>query len=183
MRPIFAAAAVAMAGVGLLTFEASPTEAAVFSVGPPFGSTGTSACMDVSGNSLGINPDGSVSPVPVIVFACHAGPNQQFQFAGPNPEFAETVPPGTTIYTESGQRCLDVEGVGTTNGTPLISFSCNGGVNQQFIYEFGQIMVYFNTRTLKCLDAGNGTSTVGPNGTQLIINDCNGSDNQQFQIK
>ena len=175
MRPIFAAAVVA--GVGLLTIEASPTQALVISVGEPNGSTGTTKCVDVSGNSI--------VPAPVQVFDCHASGAQQFQWAGPDPQFESSVPPGTTIYTESGHDCLDIVGVGTTNGTPVQSFPCNGGINQQFIYFNGQIIAYANTAIarMKCLDAGNGTRTVGPNFTQLVIEDCNGTDAQQFQLK
>ena len=50
MRWTFVTAALAIAGVGVLTFGTSPTEAAVFSVGPSIGSIGNTTCMDVSGN-------------------------------------------------------------------------------------------------------------------------------------
>ena len=46
---------------------------------------------------------------PVIDYDCHAGPDQQFEFAGPDcvthtsfsacEQYPKNVPPGTTIYT------------------------------------------------------------------------------------
>jgi hypothetical protein len=160
MRWIFAAAAVAITGLGLLTLDGSPTEAAIFSVGPPNGSTGNFVCMDVSGNSL-------TPGTPVIAYDCHAGPNQQFQFAGPR---------GRTIYAESGQTCLDVQGAAFADGTLVQSFTCNGTVAQQFLYD-GRI-VNFRGELFKCLDAGDRA-----NLTQLVINTCDGSPSQQWQIK
>src|SRR5271167_1759157 len=104
MRWIFVTAAVAIAGAALSTFDASPTQAAVLSVGPastgaPYGGY---ECMDVRANSLTLT-------TPVQVFDCHAGTNQEFEFYG------------STIYAESGQRCLDVLGAGTANGTTVDS--------------------------------------------------------------
>ena len=152
MRSIFAtAAAGVIAGVGLLTSDASPINAAIFTVGPP----DDLVCMNVRYNS-------TAAGVPVIAYDCHAGPEQQFEFAGPDcvtqtsfsacEQYPKNVPPGTNIYTVPSNpvpiasasyfNCLDVEGVGTANGTPVISYPCNGGVNQQFIYKNGQIVVY-----------------------------------------
>jgi hypothetical protein len=161
MRWIFAAAAVAITGVGVLTLGGSPTAAAVFSVGPPDGAAGNFVCMDVSGNS-------PTPGTPVIAYDCHAGPSQQFQFAGPR---------GTTIYAESGQTCLDVQGAAFTDGTPVQSFTCNGTVAQQFLYGAGRIL-NFRGELFKCLDAGDMA-----NSTQLVINTCDGSPSQQWQIK
>ena len=192
MRSIFTtAAAGVIAGVGLLTSDASPINAAVFSVGPPENGVTNLACMNVRYNS-------TAAGAPVIAYDCHAGPEQQFEFAGPDcvtqtsfsacTQYPNNVPPGTTIYTvprnpvptESASyfNCLDVSGAGTANGTPVISYPCNGGVNQQFIYENGQIVVYTSINSPKCLDA-----TDMANFTQIIINDCTSSASQQWQIK
>jgi hypothetical protein len=146
-----------MTGAGLLAFNASPTEAAVLSVGggfgPPFGGL---TCADVTG--------GSFTPgVKVQAWDCLAGPNQQFEFYG------------QTIYTVGGQRCLDVLGAGTAAGTTVDSAACNGTAAQQFYYDNGQI-VYPHAGL--CLDAGNMN-----NGTKLIVNSCNGISSQQWQIK
>ena len=187
MRSIFAtAAAGVIAGVGFLTSDASPINAAIFTVGPP----DDLVCMNVRYNS-------TAAGAPVIAYDCHAGPEQQFEFAGPDcvthtsfsgcKQYPKNVPPGTTIYTVPSNpptasasyfNCLDVEGAGTANGTPVISNPCNGGVNQQFIYMNGQILVYTSINSPKCLDA-----TDMANFTQIIINDCTASASQQWQIK
>ena len=192
MRSIFTtAAAGVIVGVGLLTSGASPINAAVFSAGPPENIVTNLACMNVRYNS-------TAAGTPVIAYDCHAGPEQQFEFAGPDcvtqtsfsacAQYPKNVPPGTTIYTvpsnpvptESASyfNCLDVSGAGTANGTPVISYPCNGGVNQQFIYKNGQIVVYTSINIPKCLDA-----TDMANFTQIIINDCTTSASQQWQIK
>ena len=158
MRKIFlTAAAVAMTGVGLLALDASPTAAAVLSVGagygPPFGGL---TCADVAGGSL-------TPGIKVQAWDCLAGPNQQFEFYG------------QTIYTVGGQRCLDVLGAGTAPGTRVDSYVCNGTVAQKFYYYNGEV-IYLHGGL--CLDAGNMS-----NGTQLIVNICNGSNSQSWQIK
>ena len=189
MRSIFTTgAAGVIAGIGLLTFDASPTNAAVFAVGPNGGTN--LVCMDVMYNS-------TAAGAPVIAYDCHNGDDQQFEFAGPDcvtqtafaacRQYPNNVPPGTTIYTvpsnpvpiESASyfNCLDVSGAGTANGTPVISYPCNGGVSQQFIYYNGQIVVYTSINSPKCLDA-----TDMANFTQIIISDCTSSASQQWQI-
>ena len=158
MRKIFlAAAAVAMTGAGLQAFDASPTEAAVLSVGGGVAPFGGATCADVNLGSL-------TSGVKVQAWDCLAGPNQQFEFYG------------QTIYTVGGQRCLDVLGAGTASGTTVDSATCNGTAAQQFYYDNGHI-VYTHAPGL-CLDAGNMN-----NGTQLVVNYCNDSNSQQWQIK
>jgi len=190
MRSIFAtAAAGVIAGVGLLTSDASPINAATFAVAPTENGL-TLVCMNVMFNS-------TAAGTPVIAYDCHAGSEQQFEFAGPDcvthtsftacQQYPKNVPPGTTIYTVPSNpptasasyfNCLDVEGAGTANGTPVISNPCNGSVNQQFIYQNGQIVVYTSINSPKCLDA-----TDMANFTQIIINDCTESTSQQWQIK
>jgi hypothetical protein len=164
MRRIFTAAAIAITGVGLLAFDASPTEAAVFAVGPVTGSVAANTCMDVAAN----NP---AAGTPVIAFPCHAGPNQQFQFDG------------TSIYTMAAQLCLGAEPAGTpASGQPLaLLFSevCNGSVGQQFSYQNGQIVsaLTIPPSTPLCL--------VGVAGSQLTLEPCGGSDeaDEQWEIK
>jgi hypothetical protein len=162
MRKIFlTAAAVAMTGAGLLAFDASPTEAAVLSVGggfgPPFGGL---TCADVSGGSLSFS---GTTGTKVQAWDCLAGPNQQFEFYG------------LTVFTVGGQRCLDVHLAGTAPGTPVQSYPCNGTVAQQWYYFKGEI---FYPHGGLCLDAGNMA-----NGTQLTVKVCNHSNSQFWQIK
>jgi hypothetical protein len=159
MRKTFlAAATVAITVAGLLTLNASLTEAAVLSVGaglgPPYGG---GVCADVR--------DGNLAPgTPVQAFQCLAGPNQQFEIYG------------KTIYTLGGHMCLDVVGRGTAPGTPVDSYTCNGTPAQQWYPTYG--LIYYPYANL-CLDAGNLDNT-----TQLVVNTCNfNSNSQQWQIK
>ena len=73
-------------------------------------------------------------------------------------------------------RCLDVPGQSTTNGTLLEIWDCNGGANQQWTYlSNGELQVYSN----KCLDVPNHATAAG---TRVEIWDCNGGANQQWTL-
>jgi uncharacterized protein YkwD len=83
----------------------------------------------------------------------------------------------TPVTGAGSQRCLDVPGMSTTNGTQLTLWNCNGGSNQQWLYNSTtkQLQVYGN----KCLD-GDHHGTV--NGTRAVIWDCTGGTNQQWDL-
>ncbi|MFI5065562.1 MAG: ricin-type beta-trefoil lectin domain protein [Streptosporangiales bacterium] len=84
---------------------------------------------------------------------------------------------GTGVLRGSGSnRCLDVPGQATANGTLLDIWDCNGGANQQWDYlSNGELQVYGS----KCLDVpGNATAA----GTRVEIWDCNGGTNQQWTL-
>ncbi|GCF08664.1 carbohydrate-binding protein [Dictyobacter arantiisoli] len=73
-------------------------------------------------------------------------------------------------------RCLDVPGAATANGTLLNIWDCNGGANQQWTYQSnGELQVYGN----KCLDIPAHATTAG---TRVQIYDCNGGTNQQWNL-
>ena len=73
-------------------------------------------------------------------------------------------------------RCLDVPGQSTTNGTLLQIWDCNGGANQQWTaLSNGELQVYGN----KCLDVPNHATAAG---TRVEIWDCNGGANQQWTL-
>jgi len=73
-------------------------------------------------------------------------------------------------------RCLDVPGLATANGTLLQIWDCNGGANQQWTYlSNGELQVYGN----KCLDVPNHATAAG---TRVEIWDCNGGANQQWNL-
>ncbi|HEU5384069.1 MAG TPA: ricin-type beta-trefoil lectin domain protein [Ktedonobacteraceae bacterium] len=76
----------------------------------------------------------------------------------------------------SSNRCLDVPGQATTNGTLLEIWDCNGGANQQWTaLSNGELQVYGN----KCLDVPNHATAAG---TRVEIWDCNGGANQQWTL-
>jgi hypothetical protein len=73
-------------------------------------------------------------------------------------------------------RCLDVPGAATANGTLLQIWTCNGGTNQQWTsLSNGELQVYGD----KCLEVPAGTTT---RGTRVQINDCNDGTNQQWTL-
>ena len=131
-----------------------------------FISTPPAVCVDVSGNSL--DPQ-----TPMIINDCHAGPNQQFQWAGPILE-------GQVIYAEGGHTCLGALQGGTADGTPVVSSPCASGqlaqqLAQRWNYVSGQVI---NVNSSTCLDRGH-----LQHFPQLVINSCDGSNTQQWQIK
>jgi hypothetical protein len=84
----------------------------------------------------------------------------------------------TNVELVGGQsnRCLDVTGQSTANGSQAQLWDCSGNPNQRWTYTAaGQLQVYGN----KCLDVSNqGTA----NGTNVIIWDCNGQANQRWTL-
>lgn len=95
-----------------------------------------------------------------------------------NPPTSSPPPtqPGVQLVGVQSNRCLDIPGATTTNGTQTQLWDCHTGTNQRFTHTTTrQLTVYGN----KCLDAsGQGTT----NGTRVVIWDCNGQPNQQWNI-
>ena len=94
---------------------------------------------------------------------CHGGSNQRF---------TATASKQLTVY---GNKCLDVSGGSTADGTAAVIWDCNGQASQQWnVNADGTIT---GMQSGKCLDAfGRGTA----NGTKIIIWSCNGGTNQKW---
>jgi hypothetical protein len=173
MRWIFATAGIAL--VAMLLVKLNAAEAAVFTVGTPDGPFGSDRCMEVRGND---DKPGTA----VIVERCEAGPDQQFQFAGPDPRFVGKVPSGQTLYALDGKRCLEVVNQSILPGALVQIDDCKfdpGSIpGQQFYYKGGQII--YAKKTSLCLD-----NKRKPDGLiHVITNTCDkSSDTQQWQIK
>ncbi len=76
-----------------------------------------------------------------------------------------------------GDKCLDVWGAGTANGSNVAIFGCHGNPNQQWVVEGTRIR---NVGSNRCLDVwGGGTA----NATNVAIWDCHGNPNQQWVIE
>jgi Ricin-type beta-trefoil lectin domain len=76
-------------------------------------------------------------------------------------------------------KCMDVPSWNVTNGTKIDLWTCNGGTNQQWIWQNdGTIRPVFNTN--KCLDLPSWQTS---DGTQIEIWDCNGGSNQQWSLQ
>lgn len=83
---------------------------------------------------------------------------------------------GGVLRGLGSNRCLDVTGAGTANGTLLQIWDCNGQTNQQWTaLSNGELQVYGN----KCLDVSNHATAAG---TRVEIWDCNGGGNQQWTL-
>ncbi len=77
-----------------------------------------------------------------------------------------------------GNKCLDAYGQGTSGGTAVIIWDCNGQANQQWnVNSNGTIT---GVQSGLCLDA-NGAGTA--NGTKIILWPCNGGTNQQWSLR
>ncbi|GGP87509.1 ricin-type beta-trefoil lectin domain protein [Saccharothrix coeruleofusca] len=89
------------------------------------------------------------------------------------------VPPvGTTVLLSNPQsnRCLDVTGRQTDNGTGVLIWDCHGEDNQRWTRTAAGELRGIGDR---CLDVhGNGTA----NGTRVQIWECNGSTAQRFSF-
>ncbi|MGV4987116.1 RICIN domain-containing protein [Streptomyces sp. NRAIS4] len=82
---------------------------------------------------------------------------------------------GQLVGQGSG-RCLDIDGFGTADGTPVQLWDCYGTWNQKWTAANGTLV---NPSSGKCLDvAGGGTA----NGTQVRLWSCNGTGAQRWQF-
>lgn len=75
--------------------------------------------------------------------------------------------------------CLDVQGGGKTNGTPVQVYTCSTSAAQQWTLEGGEDDLHLrNVGSQKCLDvAGNASA----NGTKIVISDCYKSKGQSWK--
>ncbi|MCC0094796.1 ricin-type beta-trefoil lectin domain protein [Streptomyces flavotricini] len=72
-------------------------------------------------------------------------------------------------------KCIDAAYAGTTNGTLLWLYPCNGSYGQQFLpHADGTI---YHPTSGRCLDADNMNT-----GTQLYLWDCNATNPQRWTI-
>jgi len=116
---------------------------------------GSGRCLDDTGNPA--------NGVQVYIWDCTGGnANQQF------------------AYTSSSQlqvagKCLDANGQGTTAGTKVILWTCNGQPNQQWKLNINGSIT--GVQSGLCLDvSGAGTG----NGTLIQLWTCSGAANQQW---
>ncbi|MER5890652.1 RICIN domain-containing protein, partial [Streptomyces sp. NPDC001941] len=75
--------------------------------------------------------------------------------------------------------CLDVQGGGTANGTPVQIYTCNGGVAQRWQVESGEDDLHLRSMSSqKCLDIDGNKSA---NGTKIQVYDCYKSAGQSWK--
>ncbi|MFF3323559.1 ricin-type beta-trefoil lectin domain protein [Streptomyces sp. NPDC002889] len=76
-------------------------------------------------------------------------------------------------------NCLDVQGGGKTNGTPVQIYTCNNGAAQLWTLEGGEDDLHIrNVGSFKCLDVAGNKSA---NGTKIQITDCYSTPGQSWK--
>ncbi len=86
------------------------------------------------------------------------------------------APPGEVLRGVASDRCVDVPGFSTTNGTVLDLWDCNGGGNQSWNWTGDKnLTVYSN----KCMTIGGDGSSAG---SPVTISDCTGAPNQAWEL-
>jgi hypothetical protein len=78
--------------------------------------------------------------------------------------------------------CMDARSAGTSDGTQIQEWQCNGTVAQSFatLGQGGNVVTLYNPNANKCVDvADSGTA----NGTQIRLWDCNGTAAQNFVLQ
>jgi Ricin-type beta-trefoil lectin domain/Ricin-type beta-trefoil lectin domain-like len=92
---------------------------------------------------------------------------------------SQAQPTGTPLEFQGlASKCLDAQGGGTEDRTPIILFDCHGGPNQLWVITRNGSVV-FGIGSNKCLDAEGGNSV---NGTRIILFNCHGGLNQQWTL-
>jgi hypothetical protein len=87
----------------------------------------------------------------------------------------------SNLVREGSNKCLDVKGGGTSNGTKLQQWKCNEGPNQRFVLQ-GQgndEFLLMNPNSGKCAAVSGNTAA---NGTAIVLATCDaGSKAQRFR--
>ena len=146
-----------------ITYEHSteiPWQAGPMGPSGPVVSQENDTCLDTG---TATNPDGDGALL-VQLDACSPGAAGQRWTAATN---------GTLTL---GGQCLDVTGGSTAAGTPVELWACDGGANQQWQTDNGQLL---NPQSGLCLTVSTGTDAPG---STLSINSCANSRAQWFTL-
>ncbi|GAA4106580.1 MULTISPECIES: RICIN domain-containing protein [Actinomadura] len=100
---------------------------------------------------------------------------------------AEAASAGRLQDSERGRivtlhdKCLDVRGGDSDDGTPVIQYRCRGTANQRFrLVSTDRGRYQIRTLHNKCLDVSGASSA---DGTSLIQYRCRGTANQKFWLR
>ena len=116
---------------------------------------GSGRCLDDTGNPA--------NGVQVYIWDCTTGnANQQFSYT-------------STSQLQIAGKCLDANGQGTTNGTKVILWTCNGQANQQWKLNVNGTIT--GVQSGLCLDVS-GAATA--NGSLVQLWTCSGQTNQAW---
>jgi Ricin-type beta-trefoil lectin domain/Cellulase (glycosyl hydrolase family 5) len=86
------------------------------------------------------------------------------------------APPGEVLRGVGSNRCVDVPGFSTTNGTQLDLWDCNAGLNQSWNWAANKELTVYAS---KCMTVG-GTGSAA--GDPVVITDCTGTAAQQWNL-
>ncbi len=116
-------------------------------------------CLDIS--------QGSQAPrTPAIIFDCHGGPNQQWEFTAAG-----------ELRTFDGARCLDIRGGSTQPQAIVQSYQCHGGANQKWTLRPDNTII--NPKSGLCLTVRGGETA---NRTGIDTWYCEGTTHQQWTL-
>lgn len=149
--------AVALAGLAALAASA----AAPAHAGPTATLIGVESqrCLDIA--------KGSQEPrTPAIIYDCHGGPNQQWEFTAAG-----------ELRTFGGNRCLDIRGGSTAPQAVVQSYPCHGGANQKWTLRPDRMIV--NPQSGLCLTVKGGATA---NLTGIDTWTCEGTPHQLWTI-
>jgi glucose/arabinose dehydrogenase len=146
--------AVVHATIGVAILAGQPVSAATSTT---LVSGDSQRCLDIA--------KGSQAPrTPAIIFDCHGGSNQQWEFT-----------PAGELRTFDGARCLDIRGGSTQPQAIVQSYPCHGGANQQWRPGPNQTIV--NPKSGLCLTVKGGETG---NLTGIDTWPCEGTAHQQW---
>ena len=130
------------------------------------GSLGPNLCVDSQSTTIGTK---------LKQYGCSGSPTQLFNL----------VPSSAGYYTitDSAGNCWDLTGRGTSGGTLVEMWTCNGGANQQFAMSYSQAQNGWLIKPFPlpsmCVDITGGSSA---NGAAVEIWSCNGGLGQLFKF-
>jgi len=144
----------------------------------------------INGKCLDVNKNGTADRTLVDLFTCNGGKNQQWKLT---PITSGPAKGKQELLGVQSNKCLDIKGASTANGTQLEIFTCNGGINQAWDWvttggavgatNTGLIQSNIaagtsNTNKLCLDDKGNSTANNNP----VITWACNSADKAQQWI-
>jgi hypothetical protein len=115
-------------------------------------------------DTIFVKPGRILIALSLVLGGCVAPPSQE----GPPPG------PGNQVVNSSGE-CLDVEGGGASDGTPLILFHCHGSANQSWTITNSQIVGIGGS----CVDV-QGSAPI--DGSPAILVRCDGVPSQRWNV-
>jgi glucose/arabinose dehydrogenase len=122
-------------------------------------STDSQRCLDIA--------KGSQEPrTPAIIFDCHGGPNQQWEFTAAG-----------ELRTFDGARCLDIRGASIQPQALVQSYPCHGGANQKWTLRPDKTII--NPKSGLCLTVKGGETA---NLTGIDTWYCEGTTHQQWSV-